>query len=166
MGAARIYLGLGSNMGNREAHCRQALEYLDREGLRVTRVSSIYETKPWGVEDQPWFINMAAEVETTRSPDEVLGALKKIEAAMGRQQTVRYGPRIIDLDILFYGDCVIEEEGLQVPHPMLHSRDFVLTPLVEIAPDMLHPVLKKTVKRLCEELPHDKDNCRKKQRAD
>lgn len=166
METARVYLGIGSNVGDREARCREALEYLGREGIRVTRVSPMYETKPWGVEDQRCFINMAVEAETTLSPDALLSAVKKIETMMGRRQTVRYGPRVIDLDILFFDDRVVEKEDLQIPHPLLHERCFVLTPLLDVAPDMLHPVLKKTVKCLYEEWCHDKDGSHQKQRAD
>jgi 2-amino-4-hydroxy-6-hydroxymethyldihydropteridine diphosphokinase len=139
-------------MGNRQAHCRNAIERLKDKGIVIKKVSSMYETKPWGLEEQPEFINMAMETETGLSPDELLKALKEVEKEMGRKETVRWGPRIIDLDILFYDDAVINMEHLQIPHPLLHKRDFVLLPLSEIAPDKVHPVLKKNIRQLKEEL--------------
>ncbi|MEW6116391.1 MAG: 2-amino-4-hydroxy-6-hydroxymethyldihydropteridine diphosphokinase [Nitrospirota bacterium] len=149
---AIVHIGIGSNLGNREAHCMSAVERLKEKGFAVKRVSSFYETKPWGVVDQPDFINMAVEAETSLLADEVLTALKGIEREMGREATVKWGPRLIDLDILFYNDEVINREHLRVPHPLMQERDFVLLPLAEIAPDKVHPVLKKTVKQLKEEL--------------
>lgn len=149
---AIVHIGIGSNLGNREAHCMSAVERLKEKGFAVKRVSSFYETKPWGVADQPDFINMAVEAETSLPADEVLTALKGIEREMGREATVTWGPRLIDLDILFYNDEVINREHLRVPHPLMQERDFVLLPLAEIAPDKVHPVLKKTVKQLKEEL--------------
>ncbi|MGE5237414.1 MAG: 2-amino-4-hydroxy-6-hydroxymethyldihydropteridine diphosphokinase [Chloroflexota bacterium] len=153
----RVHIGIGSNLGDREAQCTGAVENLRRRGVRVTKVSSQFETDPWGVPDQPKFINMAVEAETALSPDDLLTVLKEIEHEMGREETSRYGPRVIDLDILFYGDQVIESGGLRVPHPLLHLRDFVLLPLSEIAPDTVHPQLNKTVKCLYEELRHAED---------
>jgi 2-amino-4-hydroxy-6-hydroxymethyldihydropteridine diphosphokinase len=153
----RVHIGIGSNLGDREARCTGALENLRRRGVRVTKVSSQFETDPWGVPDQPKFINMAVEAETALSPDDLLTVLKEIEHEMGREETSRYGPRVIDLDILFYGNQVIESGRLRVPHPLLHLRDFVLLPLSEIAPDTVHPQLNKTVKCLYEELGHAED---------
>ncbi len=153
----RVYLGIGSNLGDRETQCAAAIENLERRGVTVIKVSSHFETDPWGVPDQPKFINMAVEAETALPPDDLLAVLKEIEHEMGRQETSRYGPRIIDIDILFYGDQVIESGRLRVPHPLLHVRDFVLLPLSEIAPEMVHPLLHKTVKCLYEELRHAED---------
>lgn len=153
---AIIYIGIGSNIGDRYSNCKDAVERLKNRGIIIKKVSSMYETKPWGLEgqlvDMAYFINMAVEAETSLSPAELLKALKEIEEEMGRQETVKWGPRIIDLDILFYDDIVINMEHLQIPHPLLHLRDFVLHPLVEIAPDKIHPVLRKSIGQLKEEL--------------
>lgn len=149
---AIVYIGIGSNIGDREANCLNAIERLKDKGIAVKKVSSVYETEPWGLKEQPRFINIAVEVETRLSTEELLNTLKAIEKEMGREESVKWGPRIIDLDILFYDDIVIDMEHLQVPHPLLHERDFILFPLSEIAPDKVHPVLKKTVAQLMEEL--------------
>ncbi len=149
---ATAYIGIGSNMGNRKANCMRAAKLMNEIGIVVTKESSLYETEPWGMKDQPLFMNMAVIAETDLSPESVLAALKWIENKMGRQEAVRWGPRCIDLDILFYDDRIITEEDLTIPHPLLQQREFVLLPLSEIAPDKWHPVLKKTVRRLREEL--------------
>ncbi|MBI5212770.1 MAG: 2-amino-4-hydroxy-6-hydroxymethyldihydropteridine diphosphokinase [Nitrospirae bacterium] len=148
---AIVYIGIGSNIGNRRANCAKAIEELKSKGITVEKISSMHETEPWGLKEQPKFINMAVEAETSMSPEELLSVLKCVEKNMGREDAVKWGPRIIDLDILFYDDVVINMEHLQIPHPLLHKRDFVLLPLSEIAPDKLHPVLKKTVIQLKEE---------------
>ena len=156
------YIGIGSNLGDRLGNCRKALELLNRRGVRVTAVSSPYETKPWGadrpeaghpekVADQPDFINMAARVETgMKDPLALLEALLDVERQMGRVRREKWGPRIIDLDILLFGDKIIDVPGgrLKVPHPLMHLREFVLRPLAGIAPGAMHPVLKKTVSQL------------------
>lgn len=149
---AIVYIGIGSNIGDREANCLNAIERLKDKGIAVKKVSSMYETEPWGLKEQPRFINIAVEVETKLSPEELLNTLKAMEKEMGRKGAVKWGPRIIDLDILFYDDIVIDMEHLQIPHLLLHERDFILLPLSEIAPDKVHPVLKKTVAQLMEEL--------------
>ena len=149
---AIVYLGIGSNLGDRQANCAQAIEHLKDKGIKVTKVSSMHETEPWGLKEQPKFINMAAEAETSLSPEELLTALKDIEKTMGRKDALRWGPRIIDIDILFYDDIVISMEHLEIPHPLLHTRDFVLAPLSEIAADKMHPVLGKSIGQLKEEL--------------
>jgi 2-amino-4-hydroxy-6-hydroxymethyldihydropteridine diphosphokinase len=119
----------------------------------VRRASTVYETPPWGVLDQPDFLNQAIAVETHLSPVELLAHIKGIEATMGRQQTIRYGPRRIDLDILFYEDLILELPGLlQIPHPRLHERTFVLVSLAELAPDLPHPQTGKTVREMLAEL--------------
>ena len=147
-----VYLGLGSNLGEREKNCLEAIKLLKENGIAVVRQSSLIETEPWGMTDQPHFINMAAEVETGLPPHQLLALLMSIENKMGRDRTMKWGPRIIDLDILLYDDLIIDTEELTVPHPFLHERDFVLRPLAEIAPDKVHPLLKKTVRKLLEEL--------------
>ncbi len=149
---AMIYIGIGSNMGDRMANCMNAVKLMNESGIVVTRESSLYETKPWGMQEQPLFINMAVIAETDLSPERALAALKCIEKKIGRQVSMRWGPRCIDLDILFYDDRIITEKDLCIPHPLLEQREFVLLPLSEIAPDKWHPVLKKTVRHLREEL--------------
>jgi len=151
-----VHIGIGSNMGDRQANCKNAIGRLRDKDIFIRKVSSVYETKPWGIENQADFINMAAEAETFLSPEELLTALKEIEKEIGRQEpiekTAKWGPRIIDIDILFYDDAVIDAKYLHIPHRLLHKRNFVLMPLSEIAPDKMHPVLKKTVRQLKEEL--------------
>ena len=134
------YLGLGSNLGDREANINKALVELVRSGrTRLTRVSSIYETEPVGIEDQPAFLNAAAEIETELDARELLAAIREAERRSGRKKTFKWGPRIIDIDILLYGDERLTEENLEIPHPEMHRRAFVLTPLAEIAPLVKHP---------------------------
>ncbi len=150
---ASVYLGIGSNLGQRENNCRKAIEHLTDAGVKVKKQSKPVETKPWGVEDQPAFINMAAMAETSLEPLELLSELKAIEKAMGRDMEAgRWAPRLIDLDILLYDDIVLETPELIIPHPLMHERAFVLAPLAEIAPYMMHPVLNKTVSQLLGEL--------------
>jgi 2-amino-4-hydroxy-6-hydroxymethyldihydropteridine diphosphokinase len=147
-----VYIGIGSNLGKREENCLRALQLISAKAGSIKRQSSMHETQPWGMEDQPKFINMAAEVETGEEPQRLLEILKKIEKEMGREQTFRWGPRTIDLDILFYDDLVMDTPDLRIPHPLMYQREFVLRPLSEIAPDKVHPVLKKTVRELLSEL--------------
>ena len=147
-----IYIGIGANLGDREHNCLKALGELEKRGIKVTKKSSRYETEPWGVRDQPKFINMAVEADTDLTPGEVLETIKEIEKKLGRRETHRWGPRIIDLDILLYDDMVVDEPGLKIPHPHMHERDFVLTPLSEIAPGAIHPLLKKTVREMLSEV--------------
>jgi 2-amino-4-hydroxy-6-hydroxymethyldihydropteridine diphosphokinase len=147
-----VYIGIGSNLGNRQENCLKALGLISAEAGSVTKRSSMHATRPWGAEDQPEFINMAAELVTEAGPQELLETLRKIEKELGREETYRWGPRVIDLDILFYDDLVIDTPDLRIPHPLMHLREFVLRPLSEIAPDRIHPVLKKTVKELLSEI--------------
>jgi 2-amino-4-hydroxy-6-hydroxymethyldihydropteridine diphosphokinase len=150
---ATVYIGIGSNMGERERNCRRAVEMLGEKGIRVVKMSSAYETAPWGVEDQPGYMNMAVMASTDLGPHELLSALKDIEKRMGRAGTARWGPRVIDLDILIYGDLVEEGPRLTIPHPRMHERGFVLRPLNEIAPGAVHPSLGKTIEDLYKMLP-------------
>ena len=143
------YIGIGSNLGDREKNCLDAIGLIEERGMTVMARSTMIETEPWGVTDQPKFINMAVRVETDLSPEELLAALQDIERTFGRVRKEKWGPRTIDLDILLYGDLVIDSEQLKIPHPLMHERDFALRPLAEIAPDVVHPVLKKTLKELC-----------------
>jgi len=134
-----VYIALGSNVGDREANLRRAVQLLEHSGLAVTRLSGLYETEPVGYLDQPWFLNAALEASTALSPKELLSALRAIESRMGSSKPFPNGPRLIDLDILLYGDSVIDTPSLQVPHPRMLQRNFVLAPLAEIAPQLCHP---------------------------
>ena len=142
-----IYLALGTNLGDREDNLRIARQSLLQE-VELAAESSIYRTPPWGYTDQPDFLNQVIEVRTCLEPRPLLDFLKHLETAMGRFKTFRNGPRLIDLDLLFYGQRVIQDEDLQIPHPRLHMRAFVLVPLCEIAPNFFHPVLKQSVQTL------------------
>ena len=134
------FIGVGSNMGDPAERCREAVERLStRPGIRLLGRSSFYRTEPVGPQDQPWFINAVAEVRTALSPRQLFAALKEIEREMGRKQEKKWGPRLIDLDLLLYGQEVVREEGLAVPHPELHRRRFVLEPLCELASYVIHP---------------------------
>jgi 2-amino-4-hydroxy-6-hydroxymethyldihydropteridine diphosphokinase len=142
------YLGLGSNLGDRESNLREALERLEAAGIRVTHRSSIYETEPRDLRDQPWFLNAVVEVETDLFPLQLLARIQNIEREMGRRRVTPKGPRNIDIDILFYGRSVIATADFQVPHPRIGERRFVLEPLSEIAPEFRHPVTGKTAREM------------------
>ena len=143
-----VYLSLGSNLGDREAALQAALDKLDAPDLTVTRVSSVYETEPVDFQKQPWFLNLAVEARTSLFPMQLLGRVSQIEQALGRKRLVAKGPRVIDIDILLYGTAVIHSARLVVPHPRLPERRFVLEPLAELAPDLRHPVLRRTMREL------------------
>jgi 2-amino-4-hydroxy-6-hydroxymethyldihydropteridine diphosphokinase len=146
------YLSLGSNLGDREANLRDAIARLGSLG-KVTAVSSFYETEPVDFLDQPWFLNCVVLLETDLPPQTLLQGLLDIERSLGRERLQPKGPRIIDIDILLFGNEAIHEEGLTIPHPALHERRFVLEPLAQIAPEAIHPVLKKSVRELLLLLP-------------
>lgn len=143
-----VYLSIGSNLGDRRKNCISAVDLLGEHGIHVRKRSSLYETEPWGVEDQPRFLNMAVEIETEMEPVDLLKVLKDVETELGRKKSFKWGPRIIDLDILLYNDIIFDEAGLKIPHPFMQERDFVLRPLNEIAPDARHPLLKMSVHEL------------------
>jgi 2-amino-4-hydroxy-6-hydroxymethyldihydropteridine diphosphokinase len=147
----QAFLSLGSNLGDREAHLLAALERLEATGIHVLRRSSIYETEPRDLPDQPWFLNLVVEVETELFPRLLLARLQAIELGMGRKRGVPKGPRPIDIDILLFGDFVIGTKELEVPHPRISERRFVLEPLAELAPDLRHPVNGKTVREMLAE---------------
>jgi 2-amino-4-hydroxy-6-hydroxymethyldihydropteridine diphosphokinase len=142
------YIGIGSNLGNRKENCEKAIKLLEAGNIRVEKRSSMIETEPWGVEDQPKFINLAVEIETDLKPEELLQYLKRIEAEIGRSSAERWRAREIDLDVLLYDDLIIKTPELEIPHQHIAEREFVLKPLAEIAPEKIHPVLKKSIKDL------------------
>lgn len=130
-----VYLSLGSNLGDRAGYIETALNLLEDHRLRAVRRSSLYETEPQDHTDQPWFLNMVAEVSTTLSPEGLLERVRAVEARLGRQRAIEKGPRTVDIDILTYGDSVIRSADLEVPHPRMAARRFVLEPLAELSPD-------------------------------
>ena len=144
----RVYLSLGTNLGDREANLRAAL---DRLG--VLRVSPIYETEPTDLPGQPWFLNLAAEADTPLFPRQLLARTQRIERELGRVRTVPKGPRTIDIDILLFGDTVIHTTELEIPHPRMAGRRFVLHPLADLAPGLRHPVTGLTVREMLAKLP-------------
>jgi 2-amino-4-hydroxy-6-hydroxymethyldihydropteridine diphosphokinase len=139
------YLGLGSNIGDREAMIDAALAALDGPDLRLLRRSSLYETEPIGFRDQGWFLNMVAEFETELFPKQLLLRMQKVEIGMGRVRTIKYGPRNIDIDILLYGNAIVRTGELEIPHPRYRERRFTLAPLAELSPGLRDPVTKQTM---------------------
>jgi 2-amino-4-hydroxy-6-hydroxymethyldihydropteridine diphosphokinase len=150
------YIGLGSNLGDKIAYCKKAIaKILDLDNHKLLVRSSFYKTDPVGYRSQDWFINGIIKIESDLDPLDLLRALKEIEAKLGRKETYQWGPREIDLDLLLYEDRIIQTDQLQIPHPRLQERQFVLIPLVEIDPDMIHPVLKKSIQELLKEIKED-----------
>jgi 2-amino-4-hydroxy-6-hydroxymethyldihydropteridine diphosphokinase len=147
-----VYFSLGSNVGDRAAYLRDALARLESIG-RIVSVSSFYETEPVEVTDHPWFLNCAAGLETTLTPEQLMARLLQIEQEMGRRRIQKKGPRTIDIDILLFGGLILDSPEITIPHPAMHERRFVLAPLAEIAPGARHPVFKKMIWELLEKLP-------------
>jgi 2-amino-4-hydroxy-6-hydroxymethyldihydropteridine diphosphokinase len=151
--AETAYLSFGSNLGDRAANLHAAVAHLCAAG-RVIAISALYETQPVDVPNQPWFLNCVIAVETDKTPRELLQLALQVEAAMGRLRMSEKGPRKIDIDIVLFGDCIIDAPGLKIPHPAMHQRRFVLEPLVEIAPDARHPGLQRSTRELLQALPN------------
>ena len=151
------FIGFGSNLGDPVSNIEKALRLLANDpDISIERVSSLYRTAPVGVEDQDWFVNGVAHIRTVLDPFDLLNLLLSVEKTLGRERILRWGPRTIDLDILLYGALVLDREELQIPHPRMHERRFVLDPLCEIAPEVMHPVFRKTMLQLFEEIEDDK----------
>jgi 2-amino-4-hydroxy-6-hydroxymethyldihydropteridine diphosphokinase len=147
-----VYLSLGSNLGDRQAHLRDAQGRLEAIG-RVVAVSSLFETEPVEFTQQPWFLNCALALETSQTPQQLMTAILRIEEEMGRRRLEKKGPRLIDIDILLFGDRIVDSRELTIPHAAMHQRRFVLEPLAEIAPEVIHPIFKKTIRELLDTLP-------------
>jgi 2-amino-4-hydroxy-6-hydroxymethyldihydropteridine diphosphokinase len=146
-----VYIALGTNLGNRLDNLQAAIQSMPPEVIVLAK-SHVYETPPWGYEDQPSFLNMVIKAETELEPEQLLQYLKGLETELGREQSFHWGPRLIDLDILFYDDLVLDSPPLIIPHPRLHERAFVLVPLMDLAPELIHPVFKKSVRELIAEV--------------
>ncbi|MCS7202302.1 MAG: 2-amino-4-hydroxy-6-hydroxymethyldihydropteridine diphosphokinase [Dictyoglomus sp.] len=148
----KAFIGIGTNLGDKIKNIDEALNRLKDKGLNIIKISSIIETEPYGYKNQDNFLNAVCLIETDLSPFELLDLLLEVEKEMGRVRTIKWGPRIIDLDIIFYDDLIINHEKLIIPHPDAHNRIFVMEPLFEIEPDFLHPIFKKTVREIYLEL--------------
>jgi 2-amino-4-hydroxy-6-hydroxymethyldihydropteridine diphosphokinase len=151
-----IYLGLGSNLGDRALNLRRAVEKLESSDLRITRLSPLYETEPMDYRQQPWFLNQVAEGETGLFPVQLLSRVGRVERALGRVRGIPKGPRVIDIDILFFGQAVVRTPRLEIPHPAIAERRFVLVPLADLAPSLRHPVSHLTVREMLEKSPASK----------
>jgi 2-amino-4-hydroxy-6-hydroxymethyldihydropteridine diphosphokinase len=151
------YLLLGTNLGDRRNNFLQACALLEKKAGKISKISNIYETEPWGFSTSQWFYNMVLELQTELTPKELLIIILEIEKIMGRERTDKgtYENRIIDIDLLLFENQIIKEESLEIPHPRMHLRKFTLLPFVEISPDIIHPVLKKKMKQLLDECKDD-----------
>ncbi len=149
----KIYLGLGSNVGDREANLRAAVQRLQGPDLHVLRVSPVYETEPVGYADQRWFWNAVAEAETDLFPLQLLARAGQVERALGRRRSIPNGPRTIDIDVLLYGNTIMKSPSLEIPHPRIAERRFVLAPMSDLAPELRHPMLRRTVRELLDAAP-------------
>lgn len=158
---ATAYIGLGSNIGDRVGYIQQAHKLLsDAEGITIHDCSCLYETEPFGFKDQPWFVNAVIKIETSLEAHYLLYECQRIEKVLGRvrhPEAPQWGPRTVDLDILFFDNQIIATDNLQVPHPRLHQRAYALVPLLELAPDFIHPVIGKTIMEIHEELPEPEE---------
>jgi len=148
----KIFLGLGSNVGDRRATLDRGLEALNAPDLRILRVSPIYETEPQGLREQEWFLNLVAEAETSLFPRQLLQRIRRVEREFGRKRTVANGPRTLDIDILFFGRSIIQSADLQVPHPRYSERRFVLAPMADLAPDWRDPQSGRSMRVLLDDL--------------
>lgn len=154
----RSYIGIGSNLGNKLMNCNHAIEEINSiNGCSVKNHSPWFRTSPVGMDTDEWFINGVAEVDTTLSPEELMNSLLEIEKGMGRVRGKKWEPRIIDLDILIYGDSIINEPDLIIPHPLMHKRRFVLMPLETIAPHIIHPVIGLSIREILNKLEKNKE---------
>jgi len=156
----RIYIGIGSNVGNRKNNISNAVKLLKTE-FKVIKLSSLYETEPIGIKDQDWFINAVVCVETEANPQEIKKILQNIEKKLQRIKTIKNGPRTIDLDILLYGNEIINEKDLIIPHKEMYKRKFVLIPFNEIAPGVIHPILNKNINTLLNKIKHQNEQIHK-----
>ncbi len=148
------FIGIGSNLGDKPFNCRHSIDRINKlQGCRVTACSAIFKTEPDGVTGQDWYANCIAQVTATQRPSQLLESLLSIESDMGRIRKKKWGARVIDLDILLFGQGTIKSNNLIIPHPLLHKRRFVLEPLVQLAPDLVHPVLRVTISQLLNKLP-------------
>lgn len=146
---ATVFIGIGSNLGDAKENCVRGIGHLEEaKRISIVHCSSFYKTEPVGGPEQDWFINCVVKAETSLSPENLLLSLKKLELKMGRDGAVKWGPRVIDFDILFFNNDIVDKGFLKIPHPLNHKRSFVLEPLDEIAPDLVHPVLKKSINEL------------------
>ncbi|MEA3314121.1 MAG: 2-amino-4-hydroxy-6-hydroxymethyldihydropteridine diphosphokinase [Caldisericota bacterium] len=148
----RVFIAIGTNLGDRNRNIEFAIKKMETNQITVIKKSPAYSTMPYGYKNQPMFLNCVVEAQTALSVEVLLHTLQKIEKEMGRIKKIHWGPRIIDLDIIFFDSDIVNKPDLQIPHPDMHSRDFVLKPLKDIAPDFVHPILHKTVKELLEQL--------------
>jgi len=156
-----IYISTGSNLGDKLSNCKNGLSALDRHRrIQITGISSFYHSEPMDYFDQDWFVNTVIQLETMLAPGALLKILKAVEVETGRTENhIRFGPRTLDFDIIFYDSLIIETEDLIVPHPRMHLREFVLRPMCDLSPDLLHPVLGKSMNQLLHELKGEKQQC-------
>lgn len=154
--AYKACIGIGANLGDKKKNIKNAVRLL-KEKCEIVKSSPLYKTEPVGFKNQEWFVNCVVEIRTLLAPHRLIHLLKGIEKSMGRTKAIKYGPRIIDLDILYYGDLILKGKSLTIPHPRMHKRLFVLAPLRDISPDFIHPKLKKSVNDLIADLKrHEK----------
>lgn len=150
----RSFIGIGSNIGDKIENCIMAIDMIDKiNGCSVIKRSSFYRTEPVGFKDQNWFVNCVIMIDTVFSPFVLLQKLQEIEDIMGRERRIKWGPRIIDLDILIFDGLIIRDKILTIPHPLMHKRRFVLVPMNQLAPDLVHPIFNKTIRELLSNIP-------------